>query len=104
MKNKPEIRAAKELARNPYTWPGGYPKFAVMSDGECLCALCVKENFPLIARATRDGNADSWALSAVEINWEDKDITCTHCGKPIESAYGEDPENPQNSMGRPSCQ
>ncbi len=89
MKNKPEIHAAKELARNPYAWPGGYSKHAVMSDGECLCAACVKENFALIARATRDGDGGGWALASVEINWEDADMTCAHCGRAIESAYGE---------------
>lgn len=89
MKNQPEIRAAKELARNPYAWPGGYPKHAVMSDGECCCAACIKENFPIVARATRDGDRSGWALSAVEINWGDTDITCANCGQAIESAYGE---------------
>lgn len=89
MKNQPEIRAAKDIARNPYAWSGGYPKFALMHDGECLCAACVKDNFALIARSTRDSSGDGWALSAVEINWEDADLTCAHCGKSIESAYGE---------------
>ena len=90
MKNQTQIRAAKELARNPYAWPGGYPKFAVMSDGECMCALCVKENFPLIARATRDDDKwGGWSLVGVDINWEDQDMTCAHCGESIESAYGE---------------
>lgn len=89
MRNQPEIRAAKELARQPYAWPGGYPKFAIMHDGECLCAACVKENFALIARSTRDNSRDGWTLSAVEINWEDTDMVCAHCAKPIDSAYGE---------------
>lgn len=89
MKNQPEIHAAKDLARNPYACPGGYPKYAFMSDGGCCCAACIKKNFPIVARATRDGDRGGWALAGVEISWEDADLTCAHCGKPIDSAYGE---------------
>lgn len=89
MRNQPEIRAAKELARQPYAWPGGYPKFAVMTDGACLCAACVKNNFALIARSTRDDSRDGWTFSAAAVNWEDTELTCDNCGKAIESAYGE---------------
>lgn len=89
MKNQTAIRAAKELARQPYAWPGGYPKFALMHDGVCLCAACVKDNFAFIARSTRDNSRDGWTFIGAEINWEDTNMTCEHCSKPIESAYGE---------------
>lgn len=89
MENQTEIRAAKELAREPYAWPGGYPKFALMNDGECLCASCIKDNFALIARSTRDNSRDGWTVVGVEINWEDTEMACANCSKPIESAYGE---------------
>lgn len=39
MKNQPEIRAAKDIARNPYAWPGGYPKFALMIGGVFVCLM-----------------------------------------------------------------
>jgi hypothetical protein len=37
-----------------------------------------------------DGNqGTAYVPAAFEINWEDVDLTCDHCGKHIESAYGE---------------
>jgi hypothetical protein len=36
----------------------------------------------------RDGDP-SWTPAAVEINYEDNDLTCDHCCRQIESAYGE---------------
>lgn len=90
MKNAPEIRAAKDVAKNPYAWPGGYPKFLVMCDGSALCHSCVKENFALIGRSTRDGNASDWAAAGAEINWENASLYCDHCGNQIPSAYGDD--------------
>lgn len=40
MKNKLIIEQVKELIRVPYAFPGGYPKFLVMNDSECLCHNC----------------------------------------------------------------
>ena len=34
------LRLADTLARNPFAFPGGYPMFAVTSDGACLCHKC----------------------------------------------------------------
>lgn len=90
MKNQSRVRAAKDLAKQPYAWPGGYPKFAVMTDGECMCHRCVKKEFGLVGRATHDGLKDGWAVDSVEINWEDSDLRCCHCDARIESAYAED--------------
>lgn len=89
MRNQPEIRAAKDVAREPFAWPGGYPKFLVMCDGGALCPKCVRENFALVGRSTRDGNGDGWAAAGAQLNWEDDTLTCDHCGNPIPSAYGE---------------
>jgi len=32
---------------------------------------------------------DDWRLVGVEINYEDTDLYCCHCGEQIESAYGD---------------
>ena len=79
-----------------YAWPGGYPLYAVMADGESLCPDCLKENLKPIVQATHDyANGhfrDDWAIQGAEINWEDPHNYCCNCGNPIPSAYVEDPE------------
>ena len=79
----------KELIRQPYAWPGGYPKYAVMHDGAALCKTCAKNNAKLIIRATRYNDCSGWACAGVDVNWEDSELYCDHCGETIESAYGE---------------
>ena len=79
----------KSLAREPYAWPGGYPRFAVMTDGEALCVACVRGNYRQVYRDTRDNSRSGWAFAGSQINWEDHDLICAHCNKPIESAYGD---------------
>ncbi len=79
----------KNFVREPYAWPGGYPKYALMNDGGCLCHKCAKDNAKLVIRSTRDGERDGWNCAGVDINWEDNALYCDHCGELIESAYGE---------------
>jgi hypothetical protein len=90
MRNQSQIRAAKQVAKNKFTWPGGYPLFTVCNDGGTLCANCTKENFTLIARATRDHDNSGWDVAGSEINWEDRTLTCDNCYATIECAYGDD--------------
>jgi hypothetical protein len=89
MKNATIIRQVKNAARDAYAWPGGYPLFVLMTDGEAICPKCAKNNFGLIGRATRDGTRGGWAAAGVDIHWEGLPLTCAHCGEDIESAYGE---------------
>lgn len=79
----------KNFVRQPYAWPGGYPMFALMNDGEAVCKDCAKSEAKIIIRSTRDDSKDGWTCAGVDVNWEDETLTCAHCGKPIESAYGE---------------
>jgi hypothetical protein len=79
----------KEFVRHPYAWPGGYPLFAICSDGGCLCKECAKDNARQIIESTRREYRDGWQVEAVDVNWESTDLICDHCGNPIESAYGE---------------
>lgn len=86
-------KQVKDFIRMPYAWPGGYPLFAITADGGCLCKDCVKENAKIIIAATRQDHIYTerdWAVVAIETNWEDETLTCDHCGKSIESAYGEE--------------
>ena len=81
------LAAVKDLIREPYAWPGGYPKYLVMVDGESLSAEAAKENFKLICAATLSGYNDDWEIFGVDINWEGADMVCAHTGKPIPAAY-----------------
>lgn len=77
----------KEFAKHPYTWPGMYPRFAIMSDGETLCHRCVKKYLGQIVDSTVKRYRDGWAVDAIDINWEERDLFCAHCSQAIESAY-----------------
>ena len=79
----------KQVARNGFAWPGGYPLMTVLQDGECLCAACTKENLGLIAYATAHPGVDpQWEAIGQEVNWENESLTCAHCEQSIASAYG----------------
>jgi len=68
--------------------------FMVMTDGACLCKSCAQENRKQIFRSTGENDRDGWAAAGVDVNWEDAELYCDHCGDRIESAYAE-PENEQ---------
>jgi hypothetical protein len=78
----------RDAARNPYAWPGGYPRYTVLQDGELLCPKCARENYREISWETRHGG--SWAAAGVEVLWEGGylDNVCAHCHIPLDSAYG----------------
>jgi len=78
------LRLADSIAREPYAWPGGYPRFAITNDGGALCPCCCRSERPWIGTTT---GSDGWTVIAAEINWEDTDLTCDHCGDQIEAAY-----------------
>jgi hypothetical protein len=80
------LRRADQLARAPFAWPGGYPRYAITDDGGALCSHCCAEERRQIA--TTNGN-DGWCVLALAINWEDADLYCDHCSKPVPAAYQE---------------
>ena len=84
------IQAAKSVARDPFIWPGRYPRFLIMADGGSLCPACVKQEFRQIVRSTASNQRDGWAAGVDCVNLEDDALACDHCGKHIPSAYGED--------------
>lgn len=83
------MEQVKEFARCRYA-DGGYPLVLVMTDGECLCADCVRSEYRQISNSTRHHLRDGWQAESVEIYWEGEPIICAHCGTEIESAYGSD--------------
>lgn len=97
MRNHAIIRKVKQAARDKYAWPGGYPLFILLEDGEPLCPDCARANFRQIARDTRDHARSGWDAAGVDIHWEGEPLQCAHCNGDIESAYGE----PENDDGPP---
>ena len=81
------LRTVKQAIREPYAWPGGYPLYIVMSDGESLSIAAAREHWRSIVHSTIYGYGDGWAAYGAEINWE-SELYCAHTGERIESAYG----------------
>jgi hypothetical protein len=79
----------KRAIRDKYVWPGGYPVYTVMADGEMLCAKCARGNYRLIAQATRNDPRSDWAAVGADVLWESDGETCAHCGDELQAAYGD---------------
>lgn len=77
---------ARDVHKTPYAWPGGYPKFAITSDGAAICRKCCWKERKSIRES--DGG-DGYEVETVDVNWEDPDLTCDCCEDRIESAYAE---------------
>ena len=87
MKNQ-TIEQVKRAIREPFAWPGGYPVYTIMQDGEILCSVCAKDNFSAIVHATKTHDRSGWEAAGADILWEGEEH-CAHCGKTLESAYGD---------------
>ena len=85
-----DTKTLSDRISEKYAWPGGYPLFLVMKDGEPLCMDCAAKNEELILRATNDGYEEDWIAAGVDVNWEDTNLFCCNCNERIESAYGEE--------------
>jgi hypothetical protein len=74
--------------KEPYAWPGGYPRYFVCADGEPLCFACADKEQANVTSGidTHDG---LWEAVGCEINW-DSDLTCANCAQPIQRAYPDD--------------
>ena len=80
------LRLADSLSVMPFVWPGGYPRYGVTSNGDALCHRCCKSERESIGTTT---GTDGWRLIGTDVNWEDSELRCDHCGEQIESAYGD---------------
>jgi hypothetical protein len=78
------LRFADQLSRSPFAWPGGYPLAAVTSDGGCLCHECTASERESIGTTT---GTDGWNVVGLQVNWDDSQLVCDHCGTQIEAAY-----------------
>ena len=78
-----------------FAWPGGYPIVYVFADGGCICPSCANENIREIDEAMRSPNGNKphssgcggWALAGFDVNYEEPDMVCDHCGKFVDPAY-----------------
>ncbi len=84
-----DFRAA--IRHGSHAWPGGYPVYFVMADGEALSFEAAKRERRLLldALAYPEYNRNDWRPVALEINWEDGNLICSHTDRRIESAYAE---------------
>ena len=82
------LREVKQAIRQPYAWPGGYPLYITMADGEALSVDSARENWRAICWSTIGQHRDSWRAFGADINWEDNSLYCAHSGEKIEPAYG----------------
>jgi hypothetical protein len=77
----------RDIRLGKYAWPGGYPRYFVMNDGEALSFESAKTNRRLILESLRDQTNDGWRIMGVDINWEDPDLLCSDTNQRIEAAY-----------------
>lgn len=94
----------KAAIRGPYAWPGGYPMYAITSDGAALHLSCCRKEYRQIAHSMKHRSRDGWQVEAVDVNYEDAELTCDHCGQLIEAAYEQPqcnghPAGPGDPMG-----
>ena len=82
------IQQVKEAIRQPYAWPGGYPIYTVLADGELLCCECARAEFRQIVRATYTNDRGGWAAAGADVLWESESPElCAHCNKELQPAY-----------------
>jgi hypothetical protein len=80
----------KRAIRNRYAWPGGYPYFVLMADGEALSCDAAKAEWRNIVQSTLTHARDGWGAAGADINWEDNEMYCAHTNAKIECAYPPD--------------
>lgn len=75
---QPSLQRTYDGALAEFTWPGAYPLFYIMRNGDVVCPMCA-----------RHAEADGDLPRAAEANWENPALYCDACSKRIESAYAE---------------
>jgi|LakMenE01Jun11ns_1017448.scaffolds.fasta_scaffold9733447_2 hypothetical protein len=77
---------AVSLADSPFAWPGGYPRYGILSDCEALCPNCCRTEISSIMNADFH---DGWLLVDSTVNYEDGELCCGNCNAQIPAAYAE---------------
>lgn len=72
--------------KEPYGWPGGYPRYFITSDGAELSYAAAREQQDQIREAIAERSTCGWRVVACDVNWE-CELLCDHTGERIESAY-----------------
>lgn len=82
-----------------FCFPGGYPIFYICADNGILCPNCANQDNGSLA-FTNDGHCGAiedsefvdkqWCIVAYDVNYENDNAYCDHCGVRIESAYGDE--------------
>ena len=86
-----DVAEGRELPQ--FAWPGGYPLYFVTADGEALSfEAAIAERRQVIRAIGHDEKRSGWRIVAVETNWEDTNLRCSHTNKLIECAYDGDPD------------
>ena len=80
------LEALRALCR--YETHGGYVWAGVMSDGELMCVPCLRSEYRLVFRATRDQDQSDWAMLGYTNSGEmESTERCAHCGTAIHSNH-----------------
>lgn len=87
MKHQATTTEFKAFVRNHYVFPGGYELHMIADDGGAVCHQCAKANAKQIIADTRCGMAAGWTFVGADVNWEDEDLYCAHCGDYIRAEY-----------------
>ena len=86
---------AAAYRHGPYAWPGGYPAYLLMQDGEMICWTCFREEYREIAEAsTNPSYSTGWEPYGLDVLWEGPEL-CAHCTTELQSAYGDTTEGEQ---------
>ena len=92
---EPEFRKALADYPGGLAWPGLYPVYFLMADGGALSFESAKAEAVTICRAIADQDSPEWLPVAVQANYEDNTLFCSHSNRLIPSAYGLDtPDTP----------
>lgn len=82
-----------ELVEGQWAWPGGYPKYFILADGETASYAGIQAEIENVARACASVDRRSfyrqWLPVAVDINYEDDNLFCCITNDRIPSAYSE---------------
>lgn len=71
-----------------FAYPGCYPLFYLFTDGGVCCPSCANRNIDEIDQGRRNSHG-GWLLCGSDVNYEDVDLFCDHCHRPIPAAYAE---------------
>ncbi len=84
----------EQAKQTPYAWPGGYPVYALMADGEMLCYKCLTTEPEVFEGGhSSDGESNDWRFIGADIYWEGPTLQCRHCNNDLEAAYGDPDED-----------